>query len=134
MTKQYINPPELFPSQQYGFSQVVTSPPGKMVFISGQVAWNAAQEIMGEGDLKEQALQALRNVAIAVQTAGGSLRDVVSMRIYVVERASEQSGAVREALLEFFPWEEKPATTWIVVTGLANEDFLIEIEPIAVIS
>jgi hypothetical protein len=43
MSKTYINPPELFPSQQYGFSQVISTRGTTTVYMSGQVAWNARQ-------------------------------------------------------------------------------------------
>ncbi|MBK8429038.1 MAG: hypothetical protein IPL27_25165 [Lewinellaceae bacterium] len=54
MDKQCINPKELFPSVQYGFSQIVVSNPGKMIFISGQVAWDENMHIVGANDLKVQ--------------------------------------------------------------------------------
>ncbi len=133
MPKQYLNPDTLFPSLKYGFSQVVTSAPGKLVFMSGQVAWDAKQQIVGPGDLKAQTWQALSNVERAVQAAGGSLEDVVSMRIYIVKEQLTGSAAIREGLQAFFPKERPPATTWIGVESLANEAFLVEIEAIAVI-
>jgi enamine deaminase RidA (YjgF/YER057c/UK114 family) len=133
MPKQYLNPETLFPSLQYGFSQVVTSSPGKLVFMSGQVAWDAEQQIVGPGDLRAQTWQALSNVERAVQAAGGSLEDVVSMRIYIVKEQLMGSAAIRDGLQEFFPEGRPPATTWIGVESLANEAFLVEIEATAVI-
>lgn len=133
MAKEYINPPELFPSLQYGFSQIVSSSAGKLVFLSGQVAWDEQQRIVGPDDLRLQTRQALRNVETAVAAAGGQLRDVVSMRIYILEDKLAESRAITEALKAFFPQEQAPATTWIGVRALANEEFLIEIEAIAVI-
>jgi len=38
MPKQYLNPKELFPSLQYGFSQIVTAHGDRTVYLSGQVA------------------------------------------------------------------------------------------------
>jgi enamine deaminase RidA (YjgF/YER057c/UK114 family) len=133
MPKEYINPPELFPSLQYGFSQIVSSPAGKLVFLSGQVAWDEQQRIVGPGNLRLQSRQALKNVETAVVAAGGQLRDVVSMRIYILEDQLAERRAITEALKAFFPQEQAPATTWIGVRALANEEFLIEIEAIAVI-
>jgi enamine deaminase RidA (YjgF/YER057c/UK114 family) len=133
MPKEYINPPELFPSLQYGFSQIVSSPAGKLVFLSGQVAWDEQQRIVGPGNLRLQSRQALKNVETAVVAAGGELRDMVSMRIYILEDQLAESRAITEALKAFFPQEQAPATTWIGVRALANEEFLIEIEAIAVI-
>lgn len=101
--------------------------------MSGQVAWDERQQIIGPGDLMAQARQALKNIESAVQVAGGSLTDVVSMRIYIVESKLEEGHHIREALQEFFPAERAPTTTWIGVRALANNEFLIEIEAIAVI-
>ena len=131
--KEYINPPELFPSLQYGFSQIVTSPAGKLIFLSGQVAWDERQRIVGPGDLGRQTRQALRNVETAVAAAGGQLTDVVSMRIYILGERLAESAVISEALRSFFPQERAPATTWIGVRALARDEFLIEIEATAVI-
>ena len=132
MPKEYINPPQLFPSLQYGFSQVVTSTRGKTVYLSGQVAWDERQQIVGCGDLRAQVWQALRNVEVAMKASGGALSDVVSLRIYIVEEKRAESAAVREGLQAFFPAERAPASTWVMVDGLADADFLVEIEAVAV--
>lgn len=133
MPKTHINPTSLFPSVQHGFSQIVTSQGGKTVYISGQTAWDAEKRIVGGMNLGEQIRQALRNIRVAVETAGGTLADVVSVRIYVVNYKPEHAGPVGEAFREFFPGECPPASTLIGVSSLAVEDFLIEIETIAVV-
>lgn len=133
MPNQTINPPTLFNSLQYGFSQIVTSTGGTTVHLSGQVAWDADQNIIGGDDLGEQMRQSLRNVATAVETAGGSLADVVSMRIYIAQRKLDDTSGISAALREAFPADAPPATTWIGVPGLAREEFLVEVEAIAVI-
>ncbi len=133
MPKEIINPPELFPSLQYGFSQIVTSTGGKTVYLSGQVAWDANQQLVGSGDLGVQARETLKNVETALRIAGGKLTDVVSMRIYIVEEVLAEDHHIGAALREFFPPEHAPATTWIGVRALANKDFLVEIEAVAVI-
>ncbi|MBV7329839.1 RidA family protein [Chloroflexi bacterium TSY] len=132
MPKQTINPPELFNSRQFGFSQIVTSRGGTTVYLSGQVAWNDRQEIIGGDDLGEQMRQALRNVETAVRVAGGRLNDVVSLRIYFLAEKHQEVSGIREALLDFFP-EDPPATTWIGVPILADPVFLVEVEAVAVI-
>jgi enamine deaminase RidA (YjgF/YER057c/UK114 family) len=68
-----------------------------------------------------------------MKIAGGALTDVVSMRIYIVQEKLDETHHISAALKEFFPADQAPATTWIGVHALANEDFLIEIEAIAVI-
>jgi enamine deaminase RidA (YjgF/YER057c/UK114 family) len=133
MSKAYINPKELFPSQQYGFSQVVSTKGFTTVYLPGQVAWNARQEIADGVDLGAQTLRALENVEIGVRSAGGTRTDIVSLRLYIVGEHVYNSRLVREALLQFFPPDKLPTSTWIGVSALANRDFLIEIEAVAVL-
>ena len=132
--KEHINPASLFPSLQNGFSQIITAQGGKTVYISGQTAWDANKQIVGGMDLGGQTRQALRNVRTAVEAVGGTMADVVSLRIYVVNYKTEDAGVVGEALREFFPAEAPPTSTWLGVTSLAVRDFLIEIEAIAAVS
>ena len=128
-----INPPELYNSTQFGFSQVVVADGGRTVYCSGQVAWDSAEEIGAPGDLGEQTRRSLDNVALAVTAAGGSLRDVVSLHIYIVGDHIRNTAAVREALLATFEPDHQPAATWIGVAALANPEFAIEIEAIAMV-
>ncbi len=62
MPKEYINPNSLFPSLPHGFSQVVIATGKKMVFVSGQTAWDAKKNIVGGDSVLEQARQAFRNL------------------------------------------------------------------------
>src|SRR5713226_1371081 len=84
MSKTYLNPSPLFPSQQYGFSQGVATVGKTTVYLSGQVAWNAAQQITDPADLGTQTRQALENLEIAVRAAGGTRTDIGSLRLYIV--------------------------------------------------
>ena len=54
MPKMYLNPPALFPSQQYGFSQLVVSRGGALVHLSGQVGWDSNEQIGDPSDLGTQ--------------------------------------------------------------------------------
>ena len=133
MPKEYTNPDSLFRSLEYGFSQIVAANGGKTVYISGQTAWNTQRQIIGGTDLAQQARQALRNVQAAVEAIGGTLADVVALRIYIVNYRPDQADAIGGALREFFPKEKRPASTWIGVSTLAVPEFLIEIEATAVL-
>jgi enamine deaminase RidA (YjgF/YER057c/UK114 family) len=133
MPTEYINPNSLFPSLPHGFSQVVVATGRKMVFISGQTAWDAHKNIVGGDSVLEQARQAFRNLEKGMESAGGTLKDVVALRIYVVDYQAECGTAVGTALREVFPSEMPPASTWIGVSALADPEFLIEIEATAVL-
>jgi 2-iminobutanoate/2-iminopropanoate deaminase len=132
MPKEYVNPDSLFPSLSHGFSQVVIATGKKMVFISGQTAWDTQKNIVGGDSVLEQARQAFRNLEKAMDAAGGTLKDIIALRIYVVDYQAECGTAVGIALREFFS-RNPPASTWIGVSALADPEFLIEIEATAVL-
>jgi enamine deaminase RidA (YjgF/YER057c/UK114 family) len=133
MSKEHVNPKTLFPSLPLGFSQIVVASGRKTVFISGQTAWDAQKQIVGGVSLLEQARQALRNVQAATEAVGGTLADIVALRIYIVNYPQGSAEAVGTALRDFFPQENPPASTWMGVSALAVPDFLIEIEAMAVL-
>lgn len=131
--KQVINPSDLFNSNNYGFSQIIMTPPGRLVFISGQVAWDENENITGKGDLEVQTRKSIENLERAMTAVGGSLQDIVMLRIYRVNYVKEDGPVIGKVLLEKFGSTSPPASTWVSVNGLANEDFMIEIEAQAVI-
>ena len=128
MPIEHVNPETLFPSVPHGFSQIVVASGRRTAFISGQTAWDAQKRLLGGGSLLEQARQALRNVQAATEAVGGTLRDIVALRIYIVNYQAESAEALGGALREFFSQGNPPASTWIGVSALAVPDFLIEIE------
>ncbi len=131
--KEKINPEELFDSSQFGFSQISVSSPGKFVFISGQVAWDENQNLIGEDDLALQTAKSLDNLEIAVKAADGTLEDIVMLRIYKVNYKPEDGIIISRMIKQKFGNLAPPASTWIGVNGLANQGFLIEIEAQAII-
>ena len=133
MNKETINPAVLFDSTEYGFSQIVVSNPGKMVFISGQVAWDEHLNIIGANDLEKQARKSMDNLENAMQAAGCRMEDIVMLRIYIVNYQKEDGAIISQVLKDTFGTRNPPASTWISVQGLANEEFMIEIEAQAVI-
>src|ERR1041385_1408676 len=134
MPKEYVNPNTLFSSLPHGFSQAVIASGRRVVFVSGQTAWDVQKNIVGGDSLLEQTRQALRNVQAAIEATGGTLKDVVALRIYIVNYEVESASAVGSALREFFSPENLPASTWIGVATLAVPEFLIEIEATAVLA
>jgi len=133
VTKQAINPPSVFRSLDHGFSQAVVASGRKTLYVSGQTAWDSRKRLIGGRDLEGQARQAFANVQAVVEAAGGTLADVVSLRIYVVDYRPDKAAAIASAFRHFFSGEAKPASTWIGVAALADPGFLIEIEAIAVV-
>src|SRR4029078_4022464 len=133
MPKDYINANSLFQSLPHGFSQIVVATGKKMVFVSGQTAWDERKNIVGRDSVLEQARQAFRNLEKAMEAAGGTLKDIVSLRISVVDYQAESGTAVGTVLREVFSSENPPASTWIGVAALADPELLIEIKATAVL-
>ncbi len=133
MPKTYLNPPDLFQSQPYGFSQIVKTTGGTTVYFSGQVGWDEHETLSGGSDLASQTRGAFANLQRAVRAAGGEMSDLVSLRIYVVDYRREEAGPISACLREFFPPDALPATTWIGVQALARPELRIEIEAVAVL-
>lgn len=104
-----------------------------MVFISGQIAWDEHMNIVGENDLAKQAQKAIDNLATAMKAAGGTLENIVMFRIYKVNYRKEDGAIITQILRDNFGTESPPISTWVSVNGLANENFMIEIEAQAVL-
>ena len=132
MPKAPINPESVFRSLEYGFWQAVLASGRQTLYISGQTAWDTDKQIVGDRDLGAQARQAFMNIRRVVQAAGGTVDDVVSLRIYVAGYRPEHADVVGSALRECFPGPTKPASTWLGVSSLARPEFLIEVEAVAV--
>lgn len=133
MTKESVNPPSVIRSVDHGFSQAVVASGKRTVYVSGQTAWDSQKRLVGGADLEAQARQAFSNLKAVVEAAGGTLADVVSLRICVVNYGREKAAAVGSTIRHFFAGEVKPASTWIGVASLADPGFLIEIEATAVL-
>jgi enamine deaminase RidA (YjgF/YER057c/UK114 family) len=106
MSKTYLNPSALFPSQQNGFSQGVATVGKTTLYVSGQVGWNAAQQITNPADLGAQARQALENLEIAVRAAGGTRADIVPLRLYIVGEHIHKRPIGARSLTRVFPGRE----------------------------
>jgi len=130
---QHLDPKGLFSTKGLGFTHVVTSAPGKTVYVSGQTAWDADRKLVGGDDLGKQTEQALANLRVALESAGASPRDVTFTRVMIVGYQPAHAAVVGKAFGEFFAGGPPPASTWIGVQALAAPGFLIEIEAIAVV-
>jgi enamine deaminase RidA (YjgF/YER057c/UK114 family) len=101
---------------------------GRLLYISGQVAWDGTGNLVGKGDVRAQARQAFANLRGVLQAAGGDVSHLMKITTYIT--AIENFPAVAEARTEVFSGE-LPASTLIVVKALFHPDFLIEVEGVA---
>jgi len=130
MSRAIHVPDGIFDSRPYGFSQVaiVATPFGNAIHVSGQVAWNAEQRIVGAGDIGRQLEKSLENLAAALESVGATLDQVGALRLYIKQSHMHEDKAISGALRAMFG-DTPPCSTWIGVPSLADEDFLVEVEP-----
>jgi enamine deaminase RidA (YjgF/YER057c/UK114 family) len=85
-------------AQPIGYANGVETAPGKIVFLAGQVGWDASQKFNSE-ELVPQFEQALRNVLEVLAAAGGRPRHIRRMTAYCTDKRAYLDG--RRELVEF---------------------------------
>jgi len=101
-----------------------------ILYIAGQVAYTAEGGVAHPGDFKAQARAALQCLKAQVEAGGGTMADIVKVNTYLTDiRHRADYGPIRE---EFFG-RKMPAHTLVAVAALAQPEFLIEIEAVAVL-
>ena len=135
MKKEFLNPPDL-PNWQQAFSQlVIVEVAGiRTIYVAGQVSVDEQKNLIGAGDLASQAEQAFRNLTRALAAAGASTADVVKVNVYIKHYQPSDAAIVGEAFRKAFPHQNLPVSTWLGVEALAEEEFLIEVDAVAVVS
>jgi 2-iminobutanoate/2-iminopropanoate deaminase len=126
---QFIKPDGIAPGT--GYTHVVIASPGKLIFISGQVARNKEGSLVGKGDLKAQAGQVFENLNAALRAAGATFNDVVKINWYIKDYKPESLAGLRAVRDRYVNKDNPPASTLIGVSALAQEDYLIEVDAVA---
>jgi enamine deaminase RidA (YjgF/YER057c/UK114 family) len=128
---QHINPDGL--SRNPAFTNVITvMGPVRTIYIGGQDALDASGSIVGKDDLKLQTEQVFNNLQAALKAGDAELEHIIKWTIYVVQ------GQQIQPAFEVFQrvWGRRPnppAITVMFVPALANPDFLVEMDAIAVV-
>ncbi|PJG55524.1 hypothetical protein CVM73_08105 [Bradyrhizobium forestalis] len=130
MSRRVHSSTGIFDSLHYGFAQVVVIPTpfGDTVHVSGQVAWDADRKVVGAGDIGRQLRKSLENLAVALASVGAKLDQVGALRLYIKQSHMHEGEAISGALRAMFG-DNPPCATWIGVPSLANDEFLVEVEP-----
>lgn len=100
---------------------------GKMLFISGQIPFDANGNLIGDGDVVAQTHQAIKNIEAIVSEAGGKLSDVVKTTVLMQDM--NDFTKMNEVYDSYFG-ATKPARAAFQVSRLPK-DVLVEIEAVA---
>lgn len=131
MKKDYFNPKELGTPRFYTHAVAITGG-GRLVYVSGQVAYDRDGKVVGKGDMRAQSAQVFENVTYALRAAGADWSDVVKMNGYMVGMTPANVTAYREVRAKYL--KALPASTLVGVDRLVEEELLLEVEVVAAVS
>jgi enamine deaminase RidA (YjgF/YER057c/UK114 family) len=115
-----------------GYSHVVEVRGGRTLYIAGQIAVDKEGKLVGAGDFRTQVKQVFENLKMRLEEAGATFKDVVKLNYYLVDASDVQ--ALRDIRNGYINVDNPPASTLVVVKRLVREEYLVEIEAIAVTS
>ncbi|HXG51367.1 MAG TPA: RidA family protein [candidate division Zixibacteria bacterium] len=122
--------PRNLPDPRPRYSHGILAEGGRLLFIAGQTAIDENGKVVGKGDIEAQTRQVFKNLAAVLERAGGTLDDLVMTTTYLTDRKYRE-GYNRVRLEQYR--KDPPTSTLLIVSGLAHEDYLIEISGIAVL-
>jgi enamine deaminase RidA (YjgF/YER057c/UK114 family) len=128
---EFLKPSGLAPA--HGYTHAVVTKPGKLIFLSGQVANDPSGQLVGKGDLKAQTDQVFANLKTALAATGAIFNDVVKITWYIKGYKPDDLPVLRGVRDKYVNTAQPPASTLIGVASLFQEDYLLEVDAIAVV-
>jgi len=125
-----FNTKATYPEQKLDNDLCMVVRAGNHIFLRGQVGQDLKGNMVGIGDPRKQAEQAMRNVKQLLEEAGSSLEHICKITTYITDRA------YRDAVYrEIGKWLKGvyPCSTGLIVQGLARPEWVMEIDVEAVI-
>lgn len=122
--------PKSIPDPRPRYTQGILAEGKRLLFIAGQTGVDADNNVVGKGDVAAQTEQVLKNMKAVLDEAGASFADIVKITTYITDPRFRDG--LNPARLKYFG-DKPPASTLVVVSGLADPDYLVEIEAIAVL-
>jgi enamine deaminase RidA (YjgF/YER057c/UK114 family) len=101
-----------------------------LVWVSGQLAFDQAGQLVGAGDLAAQTEQCLRNIQSYLERLGGTMADVVQVTVFVQEITD--LAAIHAVRRRYFK-PPYPTSTLVAVSGFVHPEALIEITAVAAV-
>lgn len=126
---RFLNPDSVH--KPVGYSHVAEVTSGRLVYIAGQVAVDPSGKIVGEGDVSAQTRQVFENLKANLAAVKADFSTVIKLTYFVLDPAGIP--AIRQIRDEYVNTQSPPASTLVIVKGLAREEFLVEVEAVAVL-
>jgi len=118
-----------------GYANGLVAPAGaRLVFVAGQIAWDAEQKLVGAGDFAAQFRQALANVLAVVAAAGGEPQHLASLTVFVTDKQEYlASTKALGALWRELVGRHYPAMALVEVKGLLEPGAKVELQALAAV-
>ena len=113
-----------------GYSHVVEVRGGRTLYIAGQLALDKDGNLVGPGNFGAQVKQVFENLKARLAEGGATFKDVVKLNYYLTDASDLQ--ALRDTRNSYINTDSPPASTLVVVKRLVREEYLIEVEAVAV--
>ncbi len=123
-----VNPPSLMTRGYYNHAVVKSGTP---VFLTGQVAWDKEGKVVGVGDIAAQIAQVWKNIDALLADLGAARQDIVKIVTFATSR--EFIPALHAERSRFFGSGPFPASTFIMVAGLAEPELLVEVDAVVML-
>ncbi|MBC8074117.1 MAG: RidA family protein [Deltaproteobacteria bacterium] len=121
-----MNPPSLPDAGAAGYSQISIAEPGRLAFMSGQVAWRSDGKptpttLLGQTEV------VIGNLEAALAAVGATPHHLVMLKIYVVDLTPERMAEAMPLVMTFLGGAQ-PSLTGVGVAALAGPGLQLEIE------
>jgi enamine deaminase RidA (YjgF/YER057c/UK114 family) len=125
-----FNTKDTYPNQNLDNDLCQAVRAGNTVYLRGQVGTDFSGQLVGQDDPRAQTEQAMKNVKQLLEEAGSEISHVVKTTTYITDARNREP-----VYREIGKWLKGvyPVSTGLVVSGLAQSDWLVEIDVIAVI-
>jgi enamine deaminase RidA (YjgF/YER057c/UK114 family) len=115
------------------YSHVAYAKTQQLVFVAGQTPIDASGAVVGRGDFEAQCAQVFANIHTALRSVGANWKNVVQFTTYLVQ--PEHAAAYRawraKVYPQMFPNGAYPPHTLLIISRLADEAYLLEVQTIA---
>ncbi len=126
MGKRVLKPASIRAKGSYSPGWEVSN--GRMVFVAGQVPWDAEGRTVAKGDVAGQTRQVFENIRTILAESGATLSDVIKITIFAAD--IRYRDAINQVRSEVFT-PPYPASTQVAVAALVDTEWMVEIEAVA---
>ena len=126
MAKRVLRPASVQAKGSYSPGWEVSN--GRLIYVAGQIPWDADGQTVAKGDVAGQTRQVFENIAAVLAESGASLNDVIKLTIFSADISYRNT--INQVRSETFT-EPYPASTQVAVAALVDPEWMVEIEAVA---